>query len=82
MRAIFLCEKTDKIFEVYAEQTLRELKTLVEIEKKIYTKEDIISNEGAPTDEIKDASDMKAVTLGRKSLRRSSNKNTKTDNKG
>lgn len=44
MRAIFLCEKGDKIFEVYNEETVCELKKLTDIEKKKYTKADVIQN--------------------------------------
>lgn len=42
MRAIFLCEKSDKIFSVYDEETVRRLQELTDIEKKIYTKSDIL----------------------------------------
>ena len=44
MKAIFLCEKNDKIFSVYDAKVVCELQKLTEIEKKIYTKADILSN--------------------------------------
>ena len=43
MRAIFLCEKDDKIFKVYDEKTLNALQELVGIEKRIYKKADVIT---------------------------------------
>ena len=43
MKAIFLCEKDDKIFKVYDEETIRELQTLVGIEKALYSKADILN---------------------------------------
>lgn len=42
MKAIFLCEKTDKIFHVYDSKTLCELQKLTKIEKTIYTKSDVL----------------------------------------
>ena len=42
MKAIFLCEKTDKIFKVYDKNTIIKLLTLTEIEQKIYTKADVL----------------------------------------
>ena len=42
MKAIFLCEKKDKIFSVYAEETVCALQGLTDIEKNIYTKEDLL----------------------------------------
>ncbi len=42
MKAIFLCEKKDKIFSVYAEETVCALQELTDIEKNIYTKEDLL----------------------------------------
>lgn len=44
MRAIFLCEKTDKLFRVFDAETITELGALTDIEKKIYTKADVISS--------------------------------------
>lgn len=44
MKAIFLCKKTDKIFSVYDPKTICKLHQLVEIEHKVYTKEDILRN--------------------------------------
>lgn len=43
MRAIFLCEKNGKIFNVYGEKTVRELQGLINVEKKVYTKSDVLS---------------------------------------
>lgn len=42
MKAIFLCEKTDKIFCVYDSNTVCELQKLMKIEKTIYTKADVL----------------------------------------
>ena len=42
MRAIFLCENTDKIFSVYDPKTVGELKLMTGIEEQIYTKADIL----------------------------------------
>lgn len=42
MKAIFLCEKTDKIFSVYAPETVCALQSLTDIEKNIYTKADVL----------------------------------------
>ncbi len=42
MKAIFLCEKTDKIFCVYDRDTLCELQKLTSIEQKTYSKADVI----------------------------------------
>ena len=42
MRGIFLCEKSDKIFSVYEDQTVCELQKLIGIEQKIYTKEAVL----------------------------------------
>ncbi len=47
MKAIFLCEKTDKMFSVYDTVTLAKLQELIDIEKRIYTKADVLS---APED--------------------------------
>jgi phosphoglycerate dehydrogenase-like enzyme len=44
MRAIFLCEKTDKIFRVYNADAVRELQKLTNIGKKIYTKADVLAD--------------------------------------
>lgn len=44
MRAIFLCEKTDKIFSVYNSVTLSELRELIDIDKRIYTKAEVLSD--------------------------------------
>ena len=43
MRAIFLCEKDDKIFKVYDEKAVCELQTFTNIEKKVYTKAEVLS---------------------------------------
>lgn len=42
MRAIFLCERNDKIFSVYNAETVCELQKITNIEKKIYSKADVI----------------------------------------
>lgn len=42
MKAIFLCEKTDKIFSVYDADVLGELQKLTNIEKRICTKADVL----------------------------------------
>ena len=42
MKAIFLCEGAGKIFRVYDEKAVCQLTNLVEIEKKIYTKADVL----------------------------------------
>lgn len=44
MKAIFLCESTEMIFRVYDEQTLLRLHELTGIEKKAYTKADILGD--------------------------------------
>ena len=41
MKAIFLCEKTDKIFSVFTDETVSELQKLTDIEKKVYIKEEV-----------------------------------------
>lgn len=41
MKAIFLCEKPDKIFSVFTDKTVGELQKLTNIEKKIYSKADV-----------------------------------------
>ena len=50
MRAIFLCEKADKIFSVYNADSVCELQRLTSIEKKIYTKSDVLSDPSAFSD--------------------------------
>ena len=42
MKAIFLCEKTDKIFSVYDADVMGELQKLTNIEKRICTKADVL----------------------------------------
>ena len=42
MKAIFLCEKTDKIFSVFTDETVSELQKLTDIEKKVYIKEEVL----------------------------------------
>ena len=44
MKAIFLCEKTDKIFRVYNKETVNALKLLTGIEEKVYTKADVLGD--------------------------------------
>ena len=50
MKAIFLCEKSDKIFSVYDSETVYELQKLMSIEKKIYSKADVIREPRAFSD--------------------------------
>ena len=50
MRAIFLCEKSDKIFRVYDSKVVAELQALTDIEKNIYTKEMILDGKGSFSD--------------------------------
>ena len=47
MRAVFLCEKSDKIFKVYSPESVCELQKLTDIEKKIYSKADVIRDPAA-----------------------------------
>lgn len=47
MKAIFLCENTDKIFKVFVDETISELNKLTGIEKRIYSKEEILSDPNA-----------------------------------
>ena len=42
MKAIFLCEKTTQIFSVYDQETVKNLQGLTGIEKKIYSKADVL----------------------------------------
>jgi len=42
MKAIFLCEKNDKLFKVYAPKNICELQKLTGIQKNIYAKADVI----------------------------------------
>ena len=50
MRAIFLCEKSDKIFKVYSPESVCELQKLTDIEKKIYSKADVTRDRAAFSD--------------------------------
>lgn len=43
MKAIFLCDKSDKLFSVFDAETICELQKITDIEKKIYSKADVIS---------------------------------------
>ena len=47
MKAIFLCEKNDKIFCVYGEETVKALQTQLQISPDIYTKADILEDPAA-----------------------------------
>ena len=47
MKAIFLCEKNDKLFSVYRPEVIGELQKLTNIEKKIYTKADVVGHPSA-----------------------------------
>ena len=46
-KAIFLCEKSDKIFRVFDGATRNELRALMGIEEKIYQKADVLENPAA-----------------------------------
>ena len=50
MRGIFLCEKNDKIFNVYNAKTICQLQRSVNIEKQIYSKADVIREPNAFSD--------------------------------
>lgn len=43
MRAIFLCQESDKIFRVFTDEAICRLRSKMEIEKRIYTKEEVLS---------------------------------------
>lgn len=43
MKAIFLCERSDRIFQVFDEDICEKLHALTGIEKKLYTKADILN---------------------------------------
>jgi phosphoglycerate dehydrogenase-like enzyme len=43
MTAIFLCDRTNELFQIYAPDCFSKLKELTKIEKKIYTRADIIA---------------------------------------
>ena len=47
MKAIFLCQNSDKIFSVYDEKTVEELQNLLGIEKRRYTKAEVLENPDA-----------------------------------
>ena len=44
MKAIFLCEKSDKIFRVFDEKTRARLKALTGIEERVYTKAELLQD--------------------------------------
>ena len=44
MKAIFLCERTEKILKVYDESARARLKDLVGMDERIYTKQEILEN--------------------------------------
>lgn len=44
MKTIFLCEKSDKIFRVFDEETRKELNALTGIENRIYTKAELLAD--------------------------------------
>lgn len=44
MKAIFLCKSNNKVFDVYDEATVKALQNLNGIERKVYTKDDVIGN--------------------------------------
>lgn len=43
MKTIFLCEKSDKLFRVYSQETLCRLQTLTDVEATVYQKEDLLA---------------------------------------
>ncbi len=47
MKAIFLCESSDKIFSVYDAEAVARLQALTGIEGKVYTKADVLKNPAA-----------------------------------
>lgn len=44
MKAIFVCEQTDTLFSVYDEASVAKLRSFIDIEQRVYTKEDILRN--------------------------------------
>lgn len=50
MKAIFLCEKSEKIFHVFGDQTVRKLQELITIDKTVYTKADLLKEPGRFSD--------------------------------
>ncbi|MBE6593624.1 MAG: hydroxyacid dehydrogenase [Ruminococcaceae bacterium] len=44
MKAIFLCQQTDKIWKIYNEETIEAIKGIVDIEKRIYSKEELLAS--------------------------------------
>ena len=44
MKAIFLCEKSDKIFRVFDEEIRARLKALTGIEERVYTKAELLQD--------------------------------------
>lgn len=44
MKAIFLCQKTDKIWKVYDEGTVAAIEKIVDVKKQVYSKEDLLSS--------------------------------------
>ena len=44
MKAIFLCERTDRIFQVFDADICEKLHALTGIEKKQYTKADVLAD--------------------------------------
>ena len=44
MKAIFLCQQTDKIWKIYNDETIEALKGIVNIEKRIYSKEELLAS--------------------------------------
>ena len=50
MKAIFLCEKSDKIFKLYSPESVCSLQKLTNIEKKIYSKSDVMRDSAAFAD--------------------------------
>ena len=44
MKAIFLCQQTDKIWKIYNDETIGSLQRIVDIEKMIYSKQELLSS--------------------------------------
>ena len=44
MKAIFLCQQTDKIWKIYNDETIGSLQRIVDIEKRIYSKQELLSS--------------------------------------
>lgn len=47
MNAIFLCERVDRLFDVYDDKTICELQKIINIEKKIFSMADVVAQPDA-----------------------------------